>query len=77
MNKKLRKIEIQRLPNMLIYNLNKGKDSYSVADFDDGLMHIGTNYCFNHENPKCKSCPMNNLCLGYKEKNYLISNYST
>ncbi|MEM3667935.1 MAG: hypothetical protein QW388_04750 [Thermoplasmatales archaeon] len=70
-------IEIQRLPNLLIYELTKNDLSYSVADFDDGLMHIGTNYCLNHDQPKCKECPINDLCKGYKENESLIKKYRT
>jgi len=72
-----RSVEIQRLTNLLIYELVKQGHKYSVADFDDGLMHIGTNYCFNHENPTCKNCPLKNLCRGYNEDNTLIENYRT
>jgi len=70
-------IEIQRIPNLLIYTLKKDGFSYSVADFDDGLMHIGTKYCFNHDNPKCKECPLRKLCKGYTENKKLITEYRT
>ncbi|MCM8772276.1 MAG: hypothetical protein NC922_04270 [Candidatus Omnitrophica bacterium] len=74
---KSRKIEIQRIPNLLVYVLNEKGNQYSIANFDDGLVNIGTNYCYNHENPKCENCPLNELCIGYKEKEDLIQNYTT
>lgn len=74
---KSRKIEIQRIPNLLVYLLNKEENQYSIANFDDGLVNIGTNYCYNHENPKCENCPLNELCIGYKERKDLIQNYTT
>lgn len=72
-----RAIEIQRIPNLLIYELSERGKEYSVADFDDGLMYIGTNYCYNHDKPKCKECPLNGLCKGYKENERLIRDYRT
>jgi len=70
-------VEIQRIPNSLVYKLLKNGYHYSIADFDDGLMYIGTTYCFNHEEPKCESCPINYICNGYKEDKRLIKNYRT
>jgi len=73
-------IEIQHLPNLLIYKLNKannGNKTYRLSDLDDGLILIGTNYCFNHKYPKCNECPINYLCKGYKKDNNLITNYFT
>lgn len=73
-----RTAEIQLLPNLLIYELEKTKNrKYSVADFDDGLMHIGTNYCFNHAKPRCDKCPLRDLCKGTSENPSLIKNYTT
>jgi hypothetical protein len=79
-NKQPQYIEIQHLPNLLIYKLNKessGNQRYRLSDFDDGLIFIGTKYCFNHKYPKCNECPINYLCKGYKENNSLITNYFT
>jgi len=72
-----KKVEIQRIPNLLIYDLSKRGLNYSVADFDDGLMYVGTNYCFNHDSPRCEVCPLRKLCKGYKEDISLIKNYRT
>jgi len=72
-----RKVEIQRIPNVLIYELNEKGNNYSIADLDDGLIYVGTNYCYNHDSPNCKDCPINSMCRGYKEDNNLIKNYRT
>lgn len=70
--KRPRKIEIQRVPAAILYEEKK----YSVGELDDGLMYIGTNFCFNHDNPKCSECPLKDLCEGYKNK-ILITEYAT
>ncbi|MEM2914063.1 MAG: hypothetical protein QXH91_01485 [Candidatus Bathyarchaeia archaeon] len=70
-------LEIQRLVNLLVYELIKDGHRYSVADFDDGLMYVGTKYCFNHENPTCKNCPLKDICKGYNKDRSLIEDYTT
>ncbi len=70
--RRLSKIEIQRIPNVLLLNTD-----YGIGDLDDGLIYIGTNYCLNHDNPKCMDCPIKSLCVGSKRNNELITNYST
>jgi hypothetical protein len=74
-----RHIKIQHMPNLLIYQLNFSleEQKYYLADFDDGLMHIGTNYCLNTTTPYCKSCHLNHICKGYKERPELIEDYLT
>lgn len=72
-----RTIEIQRIPNLLIYQLSQEGLNFSVADFDDGLMYIGTNYCYNHDEPRCGDCPLNDICRGYNEDDDLIKRYRT
>jgi len=71
-----RTMEISRIPNLILYELNKDGKNYSIADFDDGLMYIGTNYCFNTNTPKCDSCPLKHICEGH-ENIELITNYKT
>ncbi|MBC7263439.1 MAG: hypothetical protein H5T64_03665 [Chloroflexi bacterium] len=66
------KIEIQRIPNALL--LDSG---YAIGDLDDGLVHIGTNYCFNHDVPRCTDCPINGMCRGYQTAQDLITRYRT
>lgn len=72
-----RSVEIQRLPSIIIYGFLKKNTYYSIADFDDGLMHVGTKYCFNTGEPKCKECPLRNICKGNKRNHKLIDNYRT
>jgi hypothetical protein len=48
-----------------------------VADFDDGLIHIGTTYCFNHDKPICNKCPIRELCKGYQSNPRLIKDFET
>jgi len=75
---KPKSVEIQRIPNFLIYKLNISTNyNYSIADFDDGLIYIGTNYCFNHENPNCDLCPLQNICKAHNEDEELIKKYTT
>jgi hypothetical protein len=78
--KRPRTLEIQRMPNVLVYELNKsreGRAAYSVADFDDGLIEVGTRHCFNHDEPECADCPLGGLCVGKNVKPELISGYRT
>lgn len=65
-------IEIQQLPNAILLN-----SKFGIGDFDDGLIYVGTNFCFNHENPKCDSCPLNKICRGFNEDRSLIKDYRT
>ena len=66
------KIEIQQLPNAILLN-----SKFGIGDFDDGLIYIGTRFCFNHDKPDCKNCPLKDLCLGKNKKSELIKNYRT
>jgi len=64
--------EIQQLPNAVLLN-----SKFGIGDFDDGLIYIGTNFCFNHTNPKCDECPLNNICMGFNHDRSLIIDYRT
>jgi len=66
------KIEIQQLPNAILLN-----SRFGIGDFDDGLIYIGTKFCFNCDKPNCKNCPLKDLCLGKNKKPELIKNYRT
>jgi len=70
-------VEIQRILNLVTYELRKEGHKCSLADLDDGLIYVGTNYCFNHENPSCEVCPIKSLCKGYSEDRTLITDYTT
>lgn len=65
-------IEIQHIPNLLLLHTN-----YGIGNLDDGLIYIGTNFCFNHSEPLCDKCPIECLCEGKKGKYFLIYDYRT
>lgn len=71
-----KKPEIQRIQHAFLLS-DYPNFLYGAADFDDGLIFIGTNYCLNHSCPKCDECPINNFCEGYVENRSLIDNYRT
>lgn len=66
-------VEIQRIPLAFLL-LNR---RFSPGELDDGLMHIGTSFCFNHSDPLCIKCPVKSLCRGYQESRNLIEDYRT
>lgn len=66
------RVEIQRIPSALL--LHTG---YTTGELDDGLMHIGTQYCLNHADPLCRACPICAHCLGHAEDRSLIVDYRT
>lgn len=70
------KVEIQRIQHVYLL------ENYPVwhlcpAHFDDGLIHIGTHYCFNHNEPACPECPISGVCEGYQANRQLIEKYRT
>lgn len=67
-----RTLKFQHIPNLLLYDTE-----FSIGNLDDGLMYIGLNYCFNEQSPNCEDCPINDLCIGCKEKEELITKYLT
>jgi hypothetical protein len=66
------KVEIQQIPNAILLN-----SEYGIGDFDDGLIYVGTKFCFNRENPGCDICPLNSMCKGFNEDKSLIKDYRT
>lgn len=73
-----KKIEIQRFQHALLWQSNNiNGTKFTVSEFDDGLIEIGRNYCFNHENPRCSECPINKHCEGYNCDKKLITDYRT
>lgn len=64
--------EIQKIPNAILLGTN-----YGIGDFDDGIMFIGTNYCFNDDHPNCYSCPIKKSCYAFQKDRSLIENYTT
>jgi hypothetical protein len=68
-----RTIELQRAPAAILFKDKK----FNVGELDDGLMHIGTKYCFNHDAPKCDECPLRDDCKGHTQCPDLIKEYRT
>lgn len=66
-------VEIQRIPPALLL----AEGHHTPGELDDGLMHIGTEYCFNHGEPLCNRCPVEILCKGRQEAWSLIQSYRT
>ena len=71
-----RKVVIQRIQHAYLL-MAFPSTKLGVADFDEGLIHIGTTYCFNHSEPRCSECPINNLCEGHQSNCRLIDDYRT
>lgn len=57
-----RKVEIQHLLNVIACSTNT-----NLGAVDDGLLHVGIEYCLNHSNPRCEECQLNEFCEGYQE----------
>ncbi len=76
---KPRKTQIQRLQHiyLLKHTLEHPDDPLTVANFDDGLMYIGTRFCLNHAEPLCNDCPIQHLCEGAMRRRRLITDYRT
>lgn len=66
------KVEIQQIPNALLLG-----SEYTVGEFDDGLMSVGTSTCLNQADPHCPRCPLQEQCVGYHERPDLIQSYNT
>lgn len=67
-----RKVEIQQIPNALLLD-----SDYTLGEFDDGLMYLGTRQCFNHASPRCDECHVRTRCRGNREDQSLISGFTT
>jgi len=71
-----RKVEIQRIQHAYLLE-DFPRTGLGAADFDDGLMCIGTRYCFNHAEPLCTDCPIGDLCEGHNSNSSFIADYRT
>ena len=67
-----KKVEIQRVQHAYLL-----ESDFSAGDFDDGLIYVGTTFCFNHAQPRCDECPLRDLCTGHKKNAALITDYRT
>jgi len=72
-SKRPQKVEVQRIPS--IVSLIDG--TYTPGDIDDGLIRIGTKWCFNHDMPKCGECPLRTVCAAANGERNLITEVST
>lgn len=69
--RKPRKLQIQIIPNAILLN-----SEYGIGDFDDGVLYIGTKFCYNHDNPLCEQCPINEICESTTKPEW-ITDYHT
>jgi len=65
-------IEIQQVFNAFLKD-----EKFGIGELDDGMIHIGTNFCRNHDVPLCDECPIKNMCEGFNNNNELIDEYRT
>lgn len=65
-------IEIQQTFNAFLLN-----SQYGIGQLDDGIIHIGTTFCRNHDVPLCENCPIKDLCEGFNNRKELIDEYRT
>jgi hypothetical protein len=70
------KVQIQRVPHALLLQVFD-ETGLGVADLDEGLIRIGTTFCFNHSQPRCAECPVSSVCEGYQGRRELIESYRT
>lgn len=71
-----KKFEIQRIQHAYLLEQYPSAN-LGVAEFDEGLIYIGTQYCFNHSEPLCSKCPINKFCEGYQENRKFIDDFRT
>lgn len=71
-----RRVQIQRVPHALLLP-RFAETGLGIAELDDGLVRIGTRFCFNHEKPACIRCPVRRRCRGYRRSKVLIRLYRT
>jgi len=74
--RRFRKICVHELQHAYLYQLD-AEHPLSVADLDDGLVYIGTSFCFNHSEPECDHCPIEGACVGRQSQQILIDDYRT
>ena len=71
-----RHVFLQRLPSAILM-AERGESDLDAADLDNGLIHIGTTFCFNTQEPKCAGCPLAAHCLAHQSAPDLIQRYTT
>lgn len=68
------KVEIQRLPSILSL---RSRRTFTLGQIDDGLIKIGTTWCFNTAAPDCAHCPVRTHCAGATRQPALITKVRT
>ena len=59
--KKLSKYNLNYIKSFLLKNMNRNR----AGDFNEAVMELGACICLPRS-PKCKQCPINSFCSGYK-----------
>jgi hypothetical protein len=67
------KVQAQHIPSAVA--LIDG--SMTPGEIDDGLIKVGTEWCFNTGNPRCSECPLRGVCAGANGKPGLITDVRT
>ncbi|MCW5775855.1 MAG: hypothetical protein KIS87_05345 [Phycisphaeraceae bacterium] len=63
------KVQAQHIPSAV--SLIDG--SFTPGQIDDGLIKVGTEWCFNTSSPRCAECPLRAVCAGATGKPDLIT----
>jgi hypothetical protein len=67
------KVQAQHIPS--IAALIDG--AMTPGEIDDGLIKVGTEWCFNTGNPRCPDCPLRSVCAGARDQPKLITDVRT
>jgi hypothetical protein len=67
------KVQAQHIPS--IVSLIDG--TMTPGQIDDGLIKVGTEWCFNTGTPRCVDCPLRGVCAGATEQPALITDVRT
>lgn len=68
-----KKVQAQHIPSAAA--LLDGK--MTPGEIDDGLIKVGTEWCFNTVIPRCSDCPLRKVCAGAKSQPDLITKVLT
>ena len=68
-----RKVQAQHIPSVV--SLIDG--TITPGEIDDGLIKVGTEWCFNTGSPRCNECPLRSTCAGANGEPELITEVRT
>lgn len=68
-----KKVQAQHIPSAVAL-LDR---TMTPGEIDDGLIRVGTEWCFNTGNPRCSECPLRGVCAGANGQPGLISDVRT